>query len=121
GIPTVRKGDGTEGIRGRRKRTPPSSRGDRAAVAEIPNPKGCRLPSGPHGSKCMEGPNLWRSETVDSSTERTKGPTQPILDAKVGHGHEHSYRASMIEKSCCGKRYDIRKSMGTSPLYRLRA
>src|SRR5712691_5892158 len=98
---------------------PPSSRGDRAAPAEIPNPKGCRLPSGPNGRELIEGPNLWRSETVDVFTERTKGPTQPAMDAKVGHGHAHIYRASMTGESFCSQRDDICKSMSTSPLYRL--
>jgi hypothetical protein len=41
GIPTARKGDGTEGMRGRKKRRPPGNRADRAAEAEMPNPKGC--------------------------------------------------------------------------------
>ena len=58
---TVRKGDGVVGMRGRSKRTPPGNRADRAAYAEIPNLKGCRLPSGPNGRKDMESPNLWRS------------------------------------------------------------
>jgi len=100
---------------------PPSSRGDRAAPAEIPNPKGCRLSSGPNGREHMKCPNLWRSETVDFSTERTKGPTQPVMDAKVGQGYVHIYRASMRGKSFGGQRYDNRESMWTSPLYRLRA
>src|SRR5712691_4207326 len=100
---------------------PPSNRADRAAHAGIPNPKGCRLPSGPNGRELIEGPNLWRSETVDFSTERTKGPTQPVMDAKVGHGHAHIYRASMTGKSFCSQRYAICKSIYTLPFYRLRA
>src|SRR6266540_6512215 len=51
GIPTVRKGDGAEGRRGRKKRTPSGNRTDRAVHTGIPNPKGCRLPSGPYGRK----------------------------------------------------------------------
>ena len=69
----------------------------------------------------MEGLNLWRSETVDLSTERTKGPTQPAMDAKVGQGQVHIYRASMTGKSFCRQWYAIDKSICTSPLYRRRA
>ena len=60
GIPTARKGDGAEGMRGRKKRTPPGNRADRAAEAEIPNPKGCRLPFGPYGREIMQCPYLRR-------------------------------------------------------------
>jgi hypothetical protein len=121
GIPTVRKGDGAEGRRWWKKRTPPRNRAERAADAEIPNPKGGRLPFGPHGREAVEGPNLWGRETVDSSTERTKGPTQPVMDAEVGHGHGHIFRASMRGKSFCRQRYAIGKSICTSPFDRLRA
>ena len=37
---------------------PPSNRGDRAAIAEIPNPKGCRLPSGPYGREIEQRPPI---------------------------------------------------------------
>jgi hypothetical protein len=47
GIPTAREGDGVAGKRGRRKRRPPCNGADRAATAERPDPKGCRLPTGP--------------------------------------------------------------------------
>src|SRR5262249_17351792 len=47
GSPTAREGDGAAGKRGRRKRKPPCNGTDRAATAERPNPKGCRLPTGP--------------------------------------------------------------------------
>jgi hypothetical protein len=77
GIPTVRKGDGAEGRRWRKKRTPPNNRADRAAQAEIPNPKGCRLPFGPNGRKLTQCPNCRRSETVIPYTERTEGQSQP--------------------------------------------
>src|SRR5262245_18803286 len=60
GIPTVRKGDGAEGRRGRKKRTPLGNRADRAVSADIPNSKGCRLPSGPDGSTLTSRPNLRR-------------------------------------------------------------
>src|ERR1700675_5121655 len=73
GIPTVRKGDGAEGRRGRKKRTPPGHRAERAAHAGIPNPKGCRLPKGPHGNELKQHPNLWSSETVKPFLERTAG------------------------------------------------
>jgi hypothetical protein len=108
-------------MRERKKRMSPSNRADRAAYAAIPNPKGCRLPCGPNGREHMEGSNLWRSETVDVSTERTKGPTQPAMDAEGGHVHVHIYRASIRGKSFCRERYAIGKSIGTSPFYRLRA
>src|SRR6266487_5585288 len=99
----------------------PGSRADRAAYAGIPNPKGCRLPDGPNGRKPIEGPNLWRSETVACSTERTKGPTQPAMDAEVRHGHGHIYRASKRGESCCRQWYAIDKSICTLPFHRLRA
>ena len=57
-------------MRGRKKRTPPGNRTDRAAYADIPNPKGCRLPSGPYGRKLKQRPYLRRCETV-ICTERT--------------------------------------------------
>jgi len=60
GIPTVRKGDGAEGMRGRKTRTPPGNRTDRAAYADIPNPKGCRLPFGPYDRELKQRPHLWR-------------------------------------------------------------
>ena len=47
GIPTAREGDGVAGKRCRRKRRPPCNRADKAASAGIPDPKGCRLPTGP--------------------------------------------------------------------------
>ena len=47
GSPTAREGDGAAGKRGRRKRKPPCNGADRAATAERPDPKGCRLPTGP--------------------------------------------------------------------------
>jgi hypothetical protein len=60
GIPTVRKGDGAEGMRWWKKRTPPRNRAERAAITGIPNPKGCRLPLGPYGKKLSLSPHLWR-------------------------------------------------------------
>jgi len=60
GIPTARKGDGAEGMRGRKKRMPPGNRADRAAEAEMPNPKGCRLPFGPYGREIKQRPYLRR-------------------------------------------------------------
>jgi hypothetical protein len=47
GSPTAREGDGAEGKRGRKKRKSPCNGADRAATAERPNLKGCRLPTGP--------------------------------------------------------------------------
>src|SRR3954463_6016545 len=47
GSPTAREGDGPGGKRCRRKRRPPCNGADRAARAGIPDPKGCRLPTGP--------------------------------------------------------------------------
>ena len=52
---------------------------------------------------------------MDSSIERTKGQTQPALEAIVGQWQEHLYRASMKGKGFCSQRYDICKSMGTLP------
>src|SRR4030095_14769356 len=51
-------------MRGRKKRTPPGNRADRAAEAERPNPQGCRLPFGPYGREIMQCPYLRRCETV---------------------------------------------------------
>src|SRR5712691_3369398 len=102
GIPTARQGDGAEGRRGRKKRTPPGSRADRAAYAGIPNPKGCRLPLGPHDSELMQRPYLWRSETVKVFAERTEGHTSTWADMRwrnvETHGRrlqERIYRATM--------------------------
>src|SRR5213594_2189188 len=58
GSPTVRKGDGAEGRRGRNKRMPPGKRADRAAHLDSPNPKGGRLPSGPDGRERQQRPHL---------------------------------------------------------------
>src|SRR6266516_2053660 len=58
-------------MRGRKKRTPPGHRAERAASAEIPPPKGSRLPSGPYGRKLKQRPYLRRGSTVRPFTART--------------------------------------------------
>jgi RNA-directed DNA polymerase len=71
GIPPARKGDGAEGRRGRKKRMPSGNRVERAAEADIPNPKGCRRPFGPDGRELKQRPYLRRGSTV-MFTERTE-------------------------------------------------
>jgi RNA-directed DNA polymerase len=71
GIPTVRKGDGAEGMRERKKRPPPGNRAERAAKAALLNPTGCRLPLGPYGRELKQRPYLRRCSTV-IFTERTE-------------------------------------------------
>src|SRR6266849_7620705 len=74
GIPTARKGEGTAGRRGRKKRTPPRNRAERAAAVAIPSPTGRRLPCGPDGRKRRPCPHPWRGETRKPCIARTEAP-----------------------------------------------
>ena len=77
GSPTAREGDGAAGKRGRRKRRPPCNGADRAASAGIPDPKGCRLPTGLGGKEPRRGPSPL--ETLGDDLHRTDQGTNGTL------------------------------------------
>ena len=74
------------------------------------------------GEMTFSGPAEISGQDVDGDGTPDPGTLANLtvkvkLDCLVVNGN----RASMSGKSCCRQRYDIDKSMSTSPLYRRRA
>jgi len=116
GLPTARQGDGTEGRRGRTKRTPPRNRAERAAAVALPSPTGRRLPWGPEGRTRRPCPHPGRGETRKPCLDRPAAPpSTPWADrtgrAVEGQGRQRQERLARAATPTAGRQVNTLQTL----------